>query len=158
MPYIPYSNDLIEVEISDRIYSNTTIKQKARFTSLQHIQDEHGIGTVTVFVDVDMYAAGPSGSYGSKISSNGINSYKIMLVADNSYVVDVTPSAAFGDVIYQRQPGQSDDQFTEVLNNFAQPVMLQGDFFVMLRNEQPIILKDLITKYIQVADALGKFQ
>ena len=155
MPLIPYTPSVIELAIADRIAGDTLIRQKARFLSLFHKQTPEGISSVQIVVRVCLYAAEGQG-YGPLLSGPGFSSYEATLGADNRTLVDARPEHA-GDVLATRELGQTEEAWQAVVDSYPQPTMLQGDFFEMLRDNQPVQIGDIIRRHIARADALGRF-
>jgi hypothetical protein len=156
MPLLPYTPPLIELPISDLQVGDTVIRRKARFESLLHQQDASGQSFVRIMVRVCPYAAEGSG-YGEALTGPGFASYQAQLGADNLTLVDATPGEQAGAILAVRQLGQSDADWQDVADAFPQPVMLQADFFVYLRENEAIKIADVIRHHIQRADALGRF-
>lgn len=90
-------------------------------------------------MSVTLYAAAGEG-FGPAFVGQGMSSYTSELVADNNAVV----AAATGELLAIRTPQRSDTAWEAVSQAFEQPVMLQGNFFGMLRETQDIRIVDLI--------------
>jgi len=155
MPLQPYPRTLIEVPVSDRVIADTRIKQKARFYSLLHTQEVNGVSRVIIKLLVSLYAAdsaAPDG-YGDKLISAGFSAYECELSADNNTLVDPAQAGA----ILAIRGAATDAQWQATIERFAQDTMLQGDFFEYLREQQPILIGEMIRHHIAAADAMGRF-
>ena len=155
MPQLPYTRTIIELPVSSIEVGNTLVRQKVRFKSLYHEQTPAGQSFVLIAVTVSPYAAEGEG-YGPLLTGAMFKTYERTLSADNLSLVDVRPDFA-GDVLATRVLGQSDESWQAVVASFEQPTMLQGDFFELLRDTQPVAIGELIRKHIQRADELGRF-
>jgi hypothetical protein len=155
MPLILYTPSVIELAVSDRVAGDTRVRQKARFVSLFHQQTPEGESSVRIVVCVRLYAAAGD-DYGPALTGPGFSSYEATLGADNRTLVDARPEHA-GDVLAIREFGQTQASWQAVVDSFEQPTMLQGDFFEMLRDNQPVQIGDIIRQHIMRADALGRF-
>jgi hypothetical protein len=156
MPLLPFTPPLIELQISDLQVGDTLIRRKARFESLLHQQEAGGQSFVRIVVRVCPYAAQGSG-YGPALSGPGFASYSAQLGADNRTLVDATPGEQAGSILAVRELGQSDEAWQTVVDSYPQATMLQADFFVYLRENEPIKIADVIRHHITRADALGRF-
>lgn len=157
MPQLPHTRTVIELPVSSIEVGNTLVRQKARFQNLFHEQGADGQSFVIIKVLVIPYAAVDGGDgFGPQLTSSAFKSYDRTLSADNRSIVDVRPEYA-GDVLATRTLGQTDESWQAVLDSFEQPFMLQGDFFELLRDTQPVAIGELIRKHIQRADELGRF-
>jgi len=155
MPLITPLLPVIESPVSDRVSGDTRFRQKALFLNMFHQQLPNGIASVQVVVRVSLYAAdatAPDG-YGPRLTGSGLSSYESTLTADNTTLVD----AATGEQLAQKPLGQTDVEWQAVIASFSQNTMLQGDFFLMLRESQPVQIGDMIRHHIQQADAMGRF-
>jgi hypothetical protein len=137
------------MNVSDRVAGDTIIKQKATFVSLSHTQNTSG-SYASIQVLVEMYA-NAAGAYGDKLSGPGIGTYHVTMNAANDTIVN----AETGTILHVRS-GESEGAWQALAELSPQPVMFQGDFFEMLR-EQPVKIADLIRSHIANADALGRF-
>jgi hypothetical protein len=156
MPLVPFAPPLIELPISDLQVGDTLIRRKARFESLLHQQSADGQSFVRITVRVCPYAAAGAG-YGQALTGPGFASYQAQLGADNMTLVDASSGEQAGAILAVRGLGQTDEDWQAVAAAFAQPVMLQADFFVYLRENEAIKIADVIRHHIQRADALGRF-
>jgi hypothetical protein len=152
MPLIPHIPTPIEVSVSDRKVNDTTIKQKAVFQRLEHRIAYNDEARVAVTVLVELYAA-DGDSYGEKLVGPGFAGYTVELVADNQTIVDVTT----GEILAINTGYKSKMAWEAEAQGYEQPVMFQGDFFELIRDNQPIVIGDLIRQHIAQADAMGKF-
>lgn len=155
MPLVPFQTEQITLDVQDRVYAGTTIKQKATFTRLAHTQSAN-TSNVAIDVRVSMYAD-DRGAYGPELSGPGFQPYNRQLGADNDTLVN----AQTGAILQVRKTGagrESDDIWMAVAELHPEAVMFQADFFLMLRDTQPIKIGDMIRQHITQADALGRFQ
>lgn len=147
MPLLPYEHQSITVDISDRINANTVIKQRASFLVLhaatQPLTNEI---TVTIRTRVDLYAE-DNGAYGEPLVGKGLSSYEVSLLADNNSAVDPQTGA----VRYIRTT-ENADEWAALLNADEAPLMLQGDWFEYLLNNQPVEIGPMIRRFIEQAD------
>lgn len=147
MPVNPGLRTLIEINVVDRTFGDTTIKQKAIFNSLYHVQKDNGECSAIINVTVKSYAS-DKGNYGASLSDLGVPDRFIQLTADNNSLVDATN----GTVLVTRKFETNADWDT-ITNGFTQQTMLQGDFFEMIREKSPIEIGGLIRQHIGLADA-----
>lgn len=145
MAQLPFSRTHIELPVADRLPG---IKQKARFVRLSHGQADNGQCDATITVLVTMYAADGEG-YGPALSGPGFSSYLVDLTADNNCLVDATTGA-----VLARRNGINSVDWQATIDSFAQPTMLQGDFFEYLREHVDVRIGDLIRLHITQADAV----
>jgi len=158
MPVNPGLRTLIEIPVSDRVYGDTTIKQKAIFNSLYHQQQADGQCSAVINVTVRSFAVrklvttGESGtttySYGESLADKGVPDRQESLSADNNSLVDM----ATGGVLVTRK-FETNLEWDNIISSFTQPTMLQGDFFELLRENAPIEIGALIRQHIALADA-----
>ncbi len=151
MPLLPGARTLIEIPVADRVFLDSVIRQKARFVSLVHHQYESGESLAHIAVEVRLYAADGDG-FGPVLDGPGFAPYRVELAADNQTVVD----AQTGAILAIRQ-GEAEADWQEKLTGYAQPVMLQGDFFEYLRENVDVRIGDMIRLHIAQADAMGRF-
>lgn len=151
MPLLPGARALIEIAVASRTIVDTLIKQKAKFVSLLHQQTEAGESLVIVTVRVALFAADGDG-FGPALEGPGFSAYEVQLRADNQTVVDAQTGA-----ILAIRLGEPEADWQNKLASYEQPVMLQGDFFEYLRENQPIKIGEMIRQHITQADAMGRF-
>lgn len=151
MPLLPFKSNRIEIALSDRVYNDTIIKQKATFTSLIHTQNEiESRAIITILVT--MYA-NDNGEFGTLLSGPGFQPYQVNLVADNNCIVN----AESGEIIAVRTT-ESTEIWLAKAELLEENAMFQGDFFEMLRDTQPIRIGELIKLHITQADSMNKFK
>lgn len=147
MPLLPFQHQLITVAVADRRSADTTIKQRATFLALQAVQGPLTQEVmVNIRVRVDLYADA-AGQYGELLSGRGLNSYEITLIADNNTAVDPRT----GEVKHIRST-ESPTQWLALLDADEAPLMLQGDWFELLLNNQPVAIGPMIEQFIEQAD------
>ena len=151
MPLLSPPRTFIEAEISDLVLLDTIIKRKVRFEAMHHHQDADGQCRATLFVRLYCYA-NAAGAYGPQLEGPLFRASRRELYADNNCLVD----AATGAILAVRD-GRSAAEWETLPASFEQPTMLQGDFFEYLRENQPILIGELIRHHIQQADAMGRF-
>lgn len=151
MALLPGNRTTIVVDVADRQLHDTRIRQRARFVELRHAQTESGECRATIIVVVSMYAADGE-QYGPRLTGAGFSDYMVELVAANDTLVD----AVTGHILAIRTSQSAADWQAE-LDSHAQATMLQGDFFELLRENQPILIGDMIRQHIQQADDMGRF-
>lgn len=151
MPLVTPQNELIVINLTDRVFQNTTIKQKATFSGLEHRQNSDGVSSALIMVLVQ-YFADSDGDYGVHLHDKGVPDVTKYLVADNDTVVD----ASTGAILAIKTDGNR-DEWESIVNGYEQNVMLQGDFFGYLRDNASIIIGDMIRQHIAQGDAMGKF-
>ena len=152
MPLIAHTPTPIEVPVSDRKVNDTTIKQKAIFQRLEHRILPSGEARVGVNVLVNLYAADGE-AFGEKLTGNGFQSYMVELVADNQTIVD----ASSGAILAINTGYKSKADWEAQAQAYEQPVMFQGDFFELIRDNQSVEIGGMIRQHIAQADAMGKF-
>lgn len=151
MPVLTPERNLISLRVADRVVGDTRICQLATLRAFHHTQAANGAGTVTVEVEVALFAA-QGQELGPALTGGGFSTRIVRLGGDNLTLVD----AATGDVLATRT-NESEPDWQAILDSFAQPTMLQGDFFLYLRDNQTVAIGELIRTHIQRADALGRF-
>ena len=158
MPLIPGARALIEIPISDLVIAGTTVKRKARFTKLIHEQVFTGECLALIEVYITLYAEDEStpDGFGPALTKKGFTTFSDTLSADNQTVVDAMPGATAGDILAIRQ-GETEAAWQAKLTTYEVPVMLQGDFFEYLRDNEPVLIGAMIRKHILNADAMGKY-
>ncbi len=152
MPLLTPTRELIRVPLTDRVFNDTVIKQEAVFDTLEHRQDAiNGVAQVHVVVVVRSYA-NDNGEFGIALHDKGMPDKRVYLVADNLTVVN----AETGEIVLIQA---ADNYFTweEDIEALEGNVMFQGDFFLQLRDNAPIVIGDMIRQHIAQADAMGKF-
>lgn len=150
MALVNYKTRKIEIELADRVIADTVIKQKAKFISLYHSQNETD-SFATITVTVSLYSA-DNGVYGAELTGAGFSSYNVVLIADNNTIVN----AQTGAILLIRSY-ESNEVWKATAEQFTENVMFQGDFFEMLRDTQSINIGDLIKQHITQANEMGKF-
>lgn len=147
MPLSLYTHEFVEVEVSDRIFAGTTIKQKARFSNMSIVQKDNGDVSLLVWVRVSLYA-NVEGAYGELIAGNGFSAYDIPLTANNDSAVD--PST--GLVLYQKT-NQNAQGWLDFLNSKPEPLILQGNYFEHMLHHSPVEIGPMLVSFIKQADA-----
>jgi hypothetical protein len=143
----PYTPPLIEVPISDYTLGAAAIKRRARFVSLLHHQAPDGSTRTIVTVAVGLYD-----DQGQPVTGNNFQTFERTIATDNDTVVDM----ATGTILRTRTT-ELPAEWNAVLDAYTQPVMLQSDYFVYLRENHPLLIADLIRSHIANADKLGRF-
>lgn len=151
MPLVTPLRQSIDLPVSDRVFHDTRVRQKACFLSLRHEQQPDGQCSAYITVVVHLYAATEDG-YGPAIDGPGFAPYSVVLVADNNTIVE----ASTGSILRIRA-GESNAEWAAAAEAYEQAVMLQGDFFELLRRYSPIDIEEMIIGHIQAADAMGRF-
>jgi len=160
MAITPYTPPPFELEVSDRTEGQTTVKQKVRFLRLEH-DDE--LRTCLIHIRVTPYAVAPGGGYGPALLRPPFTSYPATLAAENNTLVDTRDGSILA-VRYAPRPGgalgtdadwQAD--IARIEADATVPAMYQGDYFLMLRDTQSLIIGDLIRHHILQANTLGRF-
>lgn len=151
MPIQSYSPPPFELEVSDLVRDKTTVKQKVRFLRLEH-DDVARTATVHILVIPHCVAAG--GGYGEALTRPPFISYADSIVANNNRLVD----ARDGSILAERKfntPTADADWLADIARVEASlvPAMYQGDYFLYLRDNQPLVIGNVIRQYIQQADA-----
>jgi hypothetical protein len=151
MPIQPYTPLPFELEVADRVHGKTIVKQKVRFTKLEH---DDAARTATVHIQVVPYAVAEDGGYGSALTTPPFLAYADTIVASNNRLVDMRD----GTILAERQfatPTADTDWLAaiEAVQASQVPAMYQGDYFLYLRDNQPLVIGDVIRQYIQQADA-----
>jgi hypothetical protein len=147
MPLIPFEHQPIVVAVADRTSAGTTFKQKAQFLSLHAAQNPAtGEVTVTIRVRVDLYAS-DAGQYGELLSGKGLSSYEVTLLADNNSAVDPATGA-----VQLMRTNELPSEWQALLEAHPAPLMLQGDWFEMLLNNQPVAIGPMIRQFIEQAN------
>ena len=146
MPVNPGLRTLIEIPVSDRVFGDTTIKQKAIFNTLYHHQQANGECSVTISVTVRSFSL-QDGVYGESLADKGVPDRQISLTADNSTLVDMTTGSLLASRRYE-----TNQEWDVIVNSFTQETMLEGDFFELLRENSPIRIGELIRMHIALAD------
>jgi hypothetical protein len=168
MPLVALPTQIIEMPVADRVFGATVIKQKARYQKLI-IGDENGTTTVQLLVKVTQYAFdAETGGYGAQLPVD-FPERLITLLADNDTAVKPTDgtllyikmsnSAALNCLTGKLEeiPQTGGGTWRTYLAAKPEPLALQGDFFSLLRDTQPVLIAGLIRQHIQQADAMGKF-
>lgn len=151
MPLLSATRQLLELAICDKDFNGLLLKQKARFTSLTYSQAPTGECSAQIMVLISLYA--PAGDdYGPQLPYAAFPPRPETLRADNQTLVEV----ATGRILAQRNGAQEAD-WQATIARFEQNTMLQADYLATLAEEEPVKLNDMIRRYIQQADAAGKF-
>lgn len=148
----------IEVDIRDRVFGGTTIKQKALFTDLHIHQDVDNGQTQLRMIVITRNFENNEGEYGALISQNEIPYRVFELLANNDCVIDLSTGMPYS-IRYLTPIGELTwDQV--MINTADKQLMYQGDFFQMLQFTQDIRLTPMIEKFIRDADtdAVNKFR
>ena len=148
MPLSTFAHSFIEIPVSDR---TPGVKQKARWLNMTPSQDpDTGEVSIKAWVLVNPYAAddtAPDG-YGAPLRGNGIDPYKVVLIADNNTAVDATT----GEVLFVRST-ENHDEWQAKLQDDPRQLLLQGDFFELLIAYSPIAIGELLENFMRQADA-----
>jgi hypothetical protein len=154
---------LIDVVVSPRL--GGAITQRARFAKLTHTQNEAGISQVVVEVRVTMFDA----ISGIALRDKGFSERTESLLADNDTAVNPNDGTIMlmrnhevryeeGQlVISQDRTDETPEQFLARCEEYEGTVMLQGDFFQLLRDFSNVEIGELIVTHIQQADQMGRF-
>lgn len=152
MPIQPYTPPPFELPVADLVRGKTHLKQKVRFLRLEHDDAQR---TATIYLLVLLFALAEHGGYGEALTTPPFASYPATITADNNRLVDMRT----GSIVAERYPlsgALTDAEWqTAVARVQASPVpaMYQGDYFLYLRDNQPLIIGEVIRQYIQQADA-----
>lgn len=175
MPFVPYIQDPIVVEIADKVEGSTRLKRKARFLSMSYSQGSipqyQNSNFVLVNDDqvqlhllIELYSAGPqnadgSFAYGEPLEGKkGFSNYNHNIIANNSTMVD----AATGEVLCSANEyeaavilaaqGGVDVELVlpEVLK--GRNFMREGQRFRMIAQNYQITVDPMIIDHIQRAD------
>lgn len=147
-----YTPPPFEVEVADLVRGQTRLKQKVRFLRLEHDDEAR---TATIYVLVLLFALANSGGYGDPLTTPPFASYTDTIVASNNRLVDVRSGA----ILAERKPFGTPNADADWLADIARieagavPAMYQGDYFLYLRDNQPLLIGEVIRQYIQQADA-----
>lgn len=154
MPLLSPQHPIIRVPLTDRHFNDTVIKQEATFVTLRHEQHpETGVGTANITVLVKSYAT-DNGTQGIYLGDKGLADKRVDLVADNNTLVNAQTGAILA---IRTTPFDTPEWLATVETFAATDTMLQGDFFLALRESAPVIIGDMIRQHIAHADAMGKF-
>lgn len=151
----PYNPAPIELAVADLVRGKTQLKQKVRFLRLEH---NDAARTATIHVLVLLFAVADDGGYGEALTGPSFSSYTDAIVASNSRLVDMRNGAILAERYAKKADGtrgtDADWQATiERVQASEVPAMYQGDYFLYLRDNQPLIIGEVIRQYIQQADA-----
>ena len=167
--------ELIEIEVSDRVFDGTRWKQKALFSQLIVEQAANGENQARMKLLVAPYAVAVGGGYGQRLPADS-PTREITLMADNNTAVDpatgallylrLNPRSVFNYVTSAVEPlpvvefpaaATASDPWLEYLNSKPETLMLQGDAFAVMRDTQDVRIRALIIQHIQQADQMGRF-
>ncbi len=154
MPLLPGARTPLELIVADRVVADTVIRQKARRTGFECQFWDTGECVARIVTTVTMYAAdatAPDG-LGPALTAAGFAPREVVLHADNQTVVD----AATGALLCTRR-GEAEADWQAKVDGYAQPTMLQGDFFAFLCEHVPVKINDMVRLHMQQADAMGRF-
>ena len=151
MPIQSYTPPPFELEVSDLVRGKTQLKQKVQFQRLEH---DDVARTATVHILVVPYAVTEEGGYGEAQTRPPFTSYPDQIVASNNRLVDMRNGA----ILAERKFGTptADADWLAAIDRVEAsqvPAMYQGDYFLYLRDNQPLVIGDVIRQYIQQADA-----
>jgi len=130
--------------------------------------DWRGEGTVEVFLQLHHYEKNEDNSYGDEVTTPSINNYESKMVASNVRKVDPVDGMECYEYIVQEatEPTEENPEGTpqvigyKRLNNNAvvnNPIG-QFDFFNYLIQNQPVLIKSMLTNFIMVDDQIkGKW-
>lgn len=156
MAFLTPPRQLIEVAVSDYRAGATTYRQRARFLRLVHEQQaDSGECSCEIRVLLLPYAASETGEAGELLPAGRVLTLTVDLQARNDTLV----SAADGAILAQRGQWEGQAQWQQRIDALSeqQDTMLQGDFFEQLRENQPVLIGQMIRQHIQQADAMGRF-
>jgi hypothetical protein len=154
MPLQPFEHAHITANVSDRVIGGVVVaKQRATYQSMSIEQNRSsGEMSIVMVVLVSLFAVSVTGEYGEAIpEGQGFHSYPVRLYANNLTAVTLD-----GTIKHIRQQ-ETQEQWAELLANDPDPLMLQGDFFEYVRDNQPLKIGDLIRQHIANADQMGRF-
>jgi hypothetical protein len=155
MPIQPYTPEPFELEVADRVVGQTVVKQKVRFLRLEHDDEAR---TCTVHVRVLPFAVAPDGGYGELLSAPIFQYPLDAIVASNSRLVDQRTGNILAERFATKADGSTgtDTDWLEAIERLKAsevPAMYQGDYFLWLRDNQPLLIGEVIRQYIRQADA-----
>jgi len=147
-----YTPPPFELEVSDLVRGGTRLKQKVRFLRLEHDDAQR---TATIRLLVLLFALAEGGGYGPPLIDPAFSSYNATITADNNRLVDMRNGAILTERYPLAGPLSDADWAAAVARVEASPVpaMYQGDYFLYLRDTQPLIIGEVIRSYIAQADA-----
>lgn len=151
MPIQAYTPPPFELEVSDLVRGRTRLKQKVRFLRLEH---DDATRTATVHILVIPFAVANDDGYGDAQTRPPFTSYEDAIVASNNRLVDMRD----GTILAERKfltPTADADWLADIARVQAStvPAMYQGDYFLYLRDNQPLVIGEVIRQYIRQADA-----
>ncbi|RZL08365.1 MAG: hypothetical protein EOO62_15425 [Hymenobacter sp.] len=155
MPIQAYTPAPFELEVCDLVRGQTQLKQKVRFLRLEHDDQAR---TATVHVLVLPFAVAPGGGYGEGLTTPPFLPYADTIVANNNRLVDMRSGAILAERYARNADGTpaTDVDWQAVIDRVEAsevPAMYQGDYFLYLRDNQPLIIGEVIRQYIRQADA-----
>ncbi|WP_375418138.1 hypothetical protein [uncultured Hymenobacter sp.] len=158
MPQQPYPHDPILLDVCDRRQGDLLVKQRVEFLRLTHDDSQRGFPSARIDLKIWLYSPDGDG-YGERLQYPLPDSYPDFLTADNDTLVDVSDPASpdFGRILAIRSPEFGADWEAEQAKFEHLPTMLQGNFFLLVRDTQQINLRALLLHHIQQADAMGRF-
>ena len=150
----PYTPPAFELAVADRVVGKTIVKQKVRFLRLEHDDQAR---TATVHILVMPHAVAEDDSYGPALTTPPFTAYADTIVASNNRLVDMRDGTILAER-YKNADGSAgtDADWQETIDRITAsevPAMYQGDYFLYLRDNQPLVIGDVIRQYIQQADA-----
>lgn len=146
-----YTPPPFELEVADRIIGETIVKQIVRFLRLEH---DDAARTATVHILVSPHAVAIGGGYGPALTTGPFTPYYDSIVASNNRLVDTRNGAILAERKFLTPTADADWLAAIDRVEASQvPAMYQGDYFLYLRDNQPLIIGDVIRQYIQQADA-----
>lgn len=148
----------IEIEIRDRVFGGTVIKQKALFTAL-HIHQEVDSGKTNLrMLVITRNFENNNGAYGALISQDELPYRPFELLANNDCVIDLATGMPYSTRFFTVNGEPTWDELMNAVPD--KQLMYQGDFFQMLQFSQDIRLTPMIEKFIRDADSdlINKFK
>lgn len=149
MPLIQYTRKPTVVEVCDRKFGASLLKQKVQFESLSITQDLKTFEVVVlVNLKVTLFVRNDDGTYGPPVKEDkGVTSYNVIIRADNDCAVD----ASTGTICYIKGD-MTRSQFETALGADPRHLMYQGDFFEILMDYSPIEITSMMTTFIHQAN------
>ena len=153
----------IELPVSDRVFQDTILKQKAWYDVIEIRQLRGGGAEAVLWVEVRAYARLGEG-YGEPLPPGTVMPRRIGLRADNNTAVTpegelryllINEAQALNLVTGATEPITTD--WHDFLRAKDESLYLQGDLFAQLRDRQDVRIRHLILLHITNADAMGRF-
>jgi hypothetical protein len=161
----PIEIKFIDVELDDYVNGSIRIKQVARNNRLVYLQDDAtGECELQLGGIIRWFSYNEDGSVGPLLQERTLHGFPDVLYGKNDTLVkfDLTKPEEIGDIIIHRgRPAireywPDEAEWLEI-QQLPQPMQWQGNVFMWMRDNAPLVIGQMIARHFQAANQMHKW-